>query len=547
MKSAAELFVVVMLASSAAFGATVLHYDFEDGTPNTPMNPNPGETNTGLIGSVDLSGNGYDMLAWNDYYGPLFSAEGDTPTGMGLSSAHDRHRDGYCPAAGLVAWSPSTWTIEVSFRLNDLAGWQTLIGKDGWSGIAGDIAAAMYIQCSGENDVMRVNFVTVSNERIILDSSLIPVPGQWYHLAVVADGDWLDMYADQFDSNGFRNIGSLTMTAGVDHSIKPTGTWTFGRGWFNGAFVDHIDGNLDNIRFSDEALTTDQLIPSTLLGTKTQAHDPQPENGAKDVPVVGTVLSWKAGVDPADPNVPNPAITGHNLWLSIPYDPTNPPAAPDWYDPGIRIIELLADVNPADGNVDPMASYSSAGLQRDALYYWIVDESLGAADPRDWDNIIQGSQWSFQTVTSAPEVDAGSSIVTWLEEGTTTVELNGTVTDVAGDVTAILWSVVSSPPGSIVDIADNSVAATTAMLTETGEYVLELRAVDAAQNEDSDQMEINVYGDSCEAAQNNPNGYTAPPYDVNDDCKVDFLDFAMFAAGWLDDASLMEDALYEPD
>jgi hypothetical protein len=278
----------------------------------------------------------------------------------------------------------------------------------------------------------------------------------------------------------------------------------------------------------------------------TQAHDPQPENGAKDVPVVGTVLSWTTGVDPADPCTPNPAITGHNLWLSIAYDPANPPAAPDWQDPGVQIIELPADVNPADGSVDPTASYSPAGLQRDALYYWIVDESLGAANPRDWDNIIAGSVWSFETITSGPEVDAGSSIVTWLEEGTTTVDLNGTVTDPTGDVIVIAWSVAASPSGSVVSIANTSVAATTATVTQTGRYVLELYAKDAAQNEDSDMMEINVYGDSCEAAKNNPNGYTAPLYDFNDDCKVNFIDFAMFATEWLYDESLAEDALYDP-
>ena len=547
MKKAAKLLVVVMLVSNVTFGATVLHYDFEDGTANTPMNDFPVTQQNGTVGTADLSGNGYDMLAWDDYWGPMFSAEGDTPTGTGLSSVHDGHRDGYAPAEGIVAWSPSTWTIELSFKLNDPAGWRTLIGKDGWPEIADDIAAAMYIQCSGENDAMRVNFVTVSNERIVLDSSLVPVPGQWYHLAVIVDGDQLDMYVDEFDGNGFRNIGSLTMTPGVDHSIKPTGTWTFGRGWFNDNFVDHIDGNLDNIRFSDEALTTDQLIPAFLLGTKTQAHAPQPRSGATGVPL-DQVLSWTTGLDPNDANVPNPAITQHNLWLSNAYNPANPPAGgPDWYAPGVRVIEIPADTNPADGNVDPNASYKVTGLQRDALYFWIVDESLGAASTVDWDNIIGGVTWSFETITSAPEVDAGRSILTWLKEGTTTVDLSGTVTDVTGDVTATTWSVVSSPPESVVSIANSSAAVTTATLTETGTYVLELHAVDAALNEDADQMEISVYSDSCEAAQNHPDGYTAPLGDVNNDCKMDFIDFAMLAAAWLDDASLTEDTLYDPN
>jgi hypothetical protein len=261
MKNAARLFVVVTLVSSVTYGATVLHYDFEDGTANMPMNDFPVTQQNGTVGTADLSGNGYDMLAWDDYWGPLFSSEGDTPSGTGLSSFHDGHRDGYCPAPGLVAWSPSTWTIELSFKFDNPDGWRTLIGRDDWTGIEGDIAAAMYIQSNGENNAMRITFATVSDERYTLDSSLIPVPGQWYHLAVVADGDQLDMFADQFDGSGFQNIGTLMMAEGVDHSLRPTGTWTFGRGWFNGGFVDHISGNLDNIRFSDVALTTSQLIP----------------------------------------------------------------------------------------------------------------------------------------------------------------------------------------------------------------------------------------------------------------------------------------------
>ena len=546
MKNIAQLFIVVVLVSSVSFGATILHYDFEDGTPGVPMNDFPVTQQNGTVGTADLSGNGYDMHAWDDYWGPWFSAEGDTPTGTGLSSVHQSHNDGYTLADGIRRWSPSTWTIELSFKLNDISGWRTLIGRDDWTGIDGDIGPSLQVQSNGIDDAMRVAFVTVSGEHYELYSSLIPEPGKWYHLAVVTDGDRLDMYADEFDGNGFQNIGTLIMAAGIDHSLLATGNWTFGRGWYNGNFVDHIDGNMDNIRFSDEALTTDQLIPSILLGTKAQAHAPQPPNRAAGVPL-DQVLSWKTGqADPNDPaSVPNPKITQHNLWLSVAYDPMNPPDRPNWQDPGARIIEIPADTNPPDGNVDPNASYSPTGLQRDALYYWIVDESLGAAHTEDWDNIIAGATWSFKTVTSAPEVDAGSSILTWLKEGTTTVDLNGTVTDVTGDVTATTWSVVSSPPDSVVSIADNSAAVTTATMTETGTYVLELHAVDAAQNEDADQMEISVYGDSCQAAQNNPNGYTAPIGDVNNDCRMDFIDLAILAAAWLNDASLTEDVLYD--
>ena len=65
---------------------------------------------------------------------------------------------------------------------------------------------------------------------------------------------------------------------------------------------------------------------------------------------------------------------------------------------------------------------------------------------------------------------------------------------------------------------------------------MELYASDVKQMQDSDMMEINVYGDSGEAN---------PLYDFNDDCKVNFIDFAMFATEWLRDESLAQDALYD--
>lgn len=316
----------------------------------------------------------------------------------------------------------------------------------------------------------------------------------------------------------------------------------------------YFHGMVGEVKIYDDVLSAEEfqaereaLVQKWIVsGSPIKAHAPRPGIGATRVPL-DQVLSWTTGLDPNDPNVPNPAITGHNLWLSIAYDPANPPASPDWRDPGIRVFEIPADANPADGSVDLTASHSPGGLQRDALYYWIVDESLGAADPRDWDNIIVGALWSFETITSAPEVDAGSNIVTWLKEGTTTVNLNGIVTDVTGDVTATTWSVLAAPPGTTVDIADTSAVVTTATLAATGVYALELHAVDAKLNEGSDHMEIEVYADSCEAAQNHPDGYVAPTGDFNNDCKVDFVDFAVLADAWLGDASLTEDALYDPD
>jgi len=350
-------------------------------------------------------------------------------------------------------------------------------------------------------------------------------------------GTWQAIYAD----------GSLgaPVTFSAANVYADTGIGVNGQNAFGVVFK--TDMPVLGVRIT--ASGHDTLSISTPAGADPrQAHEPQPEDGATGISVVGTVLSWKAGADPADPNSPNPNITEHYLWLSKRYDPMNPPSGPDWNDAGVQQFTIPADTNPADGNVDAVASKAIAGLQRDSLYFWVVDEGLvGSSGPLESDptKIIWSTTWSFETVTSGPEVDAGSSIVTWLKDGTTTIDLDGTVTDQTGDVTTIQWSVVSSPSGSAVDIVNNAVAATTASFTKTGRYILELNAVDATRQEESDLMEVNVYADSCEAAKNDPNGYVASQYDFNDDCKVDFADFAMFVTAWLQDASLTEDVLYD--
>ena len=160
-------------------------------------------------------------------------------------------------------------------------------------------------------------------------------------------------------------------------------------------YNDRLTGQLDDVRFYDGALDADAIADLAFPASSPfVAHGPEPANRATGVPV-DAILGWETGVDPVDANVPNPAITGHNLWLSIAYDPNNPPVDPNWLDPGVQFIELPAET-----------AFYAPVLQPDALYFWIVDESLGAANPQDLDNILPGSQWSFGTVASEPELDA---------------------------------------------------------------------------------------------------------------------------------------------
>jgi hypothetical protein len=284
----------------------------------------------------------------------------------------------------------------------------------------------------------------------------------------------------------------------------------------------------------------------------TPAHNPNPADGEEGVLVAGAHLSWSTGTDPSDANNPNPNIKEHYLWVSNPYDPMTTETMPPqwWNEPGVSPITIPADWDGVGEPVDPNITWPVPGLLPNSLYFWVVDESLGASGPTDWDNLILGNTWSFETETTGPEVDAGPSVVTWLKDGTTTVDLDGSIAGGVGNVTK-MWTLVRSPNDVAVDIADASAVQTTVTLSETteaGPYLLQLHAIDSSVPalEDADMMRIDVYNNNCEAAQESPTGYTAPPYDFNGDCIENFVDFALFAHRWLEDTSLSADLKHDP-
>ncbi|GEM_PF-6262501 len=319
------------------------------------------------------------------------------------------------------------------------------------------------------------------------------------------------------------------------------------RMWFAaGGQGDNLDG-LYNLSEEGEKIFLN-AVKYLAMPVPEQAWDPQPEDYGTGVDVPSATLTWKAGLNLDDPNLPNPNIVAHYLWVSEPYNAANPaiPANP-WEAAGVQQFTIAADTNPADGNVDAEASQVISGLQKDKLYLWVVDEGLtGSSGPLETDpaKIIWGNVWRFETISSGPVIDA-NSIVTWLKNGTSVVDLDATVTDSSGDLSLVQWSVLTTPLGATVDIANPAVAGTTATFTQTGTYVLKLYARDAAMHEAEAVVEVKVYSDSCEAAKNHPDGYTAPEFDFNDDCKEDFIDFALFAAKWLEDARLPDDSYYD--
>jgi hypothetical protein len=171
-------------------------------------------------------------------------------------------------------------------------------------------------------------------------------------------------------------------------------------------------------------------------------------------------------------------------------------------------------------------------------YYWAVDAYVG--DPND---PIIGPIFSFIADNTAPEVNAGADVVSWLQDGVRMRNLNGSVVDDGAiQPYTVQWTIVSEPddpnsPDAV--IADSTAESTSITMSAVGEYVLQLDAFDGEYT-GSDTIKINVYTDSCEATKALPD-YEPLLGDLNEDCKVDDLDMALLQENWLKDISLTDE------
>ena len=241
-----------LTTTSATYGAAVVNWDFEDGVAGSPFTP-VGQAN-GSGGSVDTVA-GTLMRGWDITYGPSWTNVTKPRPGSTLSM-RNAAQDGYVTEGALHNWTAPTWTIETSVMLSSLTGWNTLIGRDGSTVSAPE--SDFYLQENGIDDRFRFNFVTAGGERVILDGNYTPVANKWYGLAGTSDGTTFQMWLD--DGNGYQQIGAYAYT-GTDNAFRSSAlNWTFGRGWYNGGQVDRINGFMDDIRFSNTALSPQDMI-----------------------------------------------------------------------------------------------------------------------------------------------------------------------------------------------------------------------------------------------------------------------------------------------
>ena len=247
--------------------------------------------------------------------------------------------------------------------------------------------------------------------------------------------------------------------------------------------------------------------------TATPLLDPNPVDGGLVSP--GALeLSW---------TLPDPCVPGQPVLVDV------------YFTDDLKLLEQSTDL--AAIQVVKARNVTSVVVQTQSKtrYYWAVDTYVGSAeDP------IYGPIFSFFADNRPPQVDAGADVVTWLEGGPRIGNLDATVTD-DGAISAytVHWTVIGEPKEGAAVIEMATAEDTSITLTAPGEYVLQLEAFDGEYT-GSDTVTINVYNDSCQAAQSLPD-YEPLIGDLNGDCRVDDRDLALLKENWLRDNSLTEE------
>ncbi len=242
--------------------------------------------------------------------------------------------------------------------------------------------------------------------------------------------------------------------------------------------------------------------------------------------------------NPADGGLVSPGEKELSWTLPDPCVPGQPVPVDVYFTDDFEALQMFTD--PAAIQVVSKQDVNSVVVQTQlkTRYYWAVDTYIG--DPND---PIFGPIFSFVADNAPPKVYAGADVVTWLEEGVSTGNLDATVTD-DGFISpyTVQWTVVSEPndpnsPDAV--ITDPSAEDTSITLSALGEYVLQLEAFDGEYT-GSDTVTINVYNDSVEATWSLPD-YEPLVGDLNWDCKVDEADLALLEENWLQDNSLTDE------
>lgn len=264
----------LLIAAPACHADTLAYYRFEDVTgdriPSPPSRPTV----------RDSSDRKLDLYA---YKNPALSTW--VPTTLIPQTRAPNLRAVYAtgtedlyskPDDGLSRVALTDFTIEAWVNFESIIGNQTIVGRDNFSRAQG-AGALFYLSKTTHTkpgpgqleNAFRVELVTLSDRSLTIESSVQAQPGVWYHLAVVGNTTTgtVTLYVDG------KPAGFATDFDGLFTPPSNPG-WTIARGQYAGKVADHFLGWIDEVRFSDTALTPAQFLNNAAADSSRPPRSP---------------------------------------------------------------------------------------------------------------------------------------------------------------------------------------------------------------------------------------------------------------------------------
>ncbi|MCK4293183.1 MAG: discoidin domain-containing protein, partial [Planctomycetes bacterium] len=336
--------LVLALLSGSAYAATLLDYDFSDGSGTTVTDLSGSGNHGTLVGFSNTSGGA----------GVFNSSEGWV-TGGGLSFLDDGVRS-YVETPLNLSALPGDFTLEFQANYAGASSWVPAIGSNA-SG------------CCAESIFFGINSNLTDVEVRLQDSGGPVGPHPWssppdttlHHLALVYDvvTDGVEVFVDG------TSIGTATRSAanmaGVTTQFRVANT-----GW---ADSEQWDGILFGVAISDQKLGPGSFVIPNRPKVQEKASDPDPDDETTDVPV-GVVLSW----------TPGDFANTHDVYFGTSFDDVNEAtkASPEY-----KTTKSFGD-----------ESYAPGLLDFETAYYWRIDEVNA---PPHQSTVFKGDIWQFTT------------------------------------------------------------------------------------------------------------------------------------------------------
>ena len=317
-KAVGFLSLVALLAGVGPVKAsTVAYWRFEEGTAGSALPPQPFQV-------PDSSGNGNTLQAFSTDTAPNYVA--DTPGNPIHPAAGNALSVDFSPAPGgtqntrdLYTGSSTgdvnthvfnQFTIEMSAKVTDLNGYQTIVGKDGnnFAGDSNGANAGLYFQKpapdnTGNKPVFSIRTHQADGTFIICNGTTTIVAGQWYNVVAVMDGTSLSLYLQSTPGGAYNLENSVPFVGGM---LVQNRVWTVGRGMYNNNVGDRFSGQVDEVRISDTALTPSGFLFAPATSTAPAA----PTNLTAVFGDTTNYLSWTASAGADTYNVKRSTTAG---------------------------------------------------------------------------------------------------------------------------------------------------------------------------------------------------------------------------------------------